>query len=209
MKYNLHYNNLIKLHGSNNKPVGTYTERHHILPKCLGGSNHPDNLVYLSARAHYIAHLLLRKIYPDNSKILFSAIALSKYGNSKARTYSKLKEEYAAVRRQEGKIQGKPVITPKGRFKSIYAAAEAHKLSRSRLAKKLRSTSFTCKNYYFEGEEKKTKARTGHGLHLAKRVKTPLGVFESCREAAIAHKVCHSVIARRAKNPKREDYQYL
>lgn len=36
-----------------------YKERHHIIPKSWGGSNNADNLVDLTAREHYICHLLL------------------------------------------------------------------------------------------------------------------------------------------------------
>lgn len=38
-----------------------YTERHHIKPKSLGGSNEKENIVRLSAREHYICHWLLTK----------------------------------------------------------------------------------------------------------------------------------------------------
>lgn len=38
-----------------------YTEKHHIIPKSMGGSNKKYNLVILTAREHYIAHLLLTK----------------------------------------------------------------------------------------------------------------------------------------------------
>lgn len=40
-------------------------ENHHILPKCfkLGGERDKDNLVYLTSKEHYIAHLLLRKMF--------------------------------------------------------------------------------------------------------------------------------------------------
>ena len=48
-------------------------ENHHILPKCLNGSDEPYNLVKLSAREHYIAHKLLIKIYP-NEQCLKSAM---------------------------------------------------------------------------------------------------------------------------------------
>lgn len=36
-----------------------YFERHHIIPKCFGGSNDRSNLVKLSYREHFICHLLL------------------------------------------------------------------------------------------------------------------------------------------------------
>ena len=47
----------------------TYTETHHITPKCMGGSNCNDNLVELTPREHLICHRLLVKIYPDNISI--------------------------------------------------------------------------------------------------------------------------------------------
>lgn len=40
---------------------GTYYERHHILPKSLGGDDSEENLVLLTAREHYLAHYLLTK----------------------------------------------------------------------------------------------------------------------------------------------------
>jgi hypothetical protein len=50
----------------NKKTATVYTENHHILPKCLGGSNDSDNIVTLTAREHFVAHLLLSKMYDDN-----------------------------------------------------------------------------------------------------------------------------------------------
>ena len=41
------------------KYKGIYYERHHIIPKSFGGSNEKQNLVLLTAREHYICHLLL------------------------------------------------------------------------------------------------------------------------------------------------------
>lgn len=46
----------------NNIPTG-YTENHHIIPKSMGGTDEPDNLVLLTGREHWVAHLLLFKIY--------------------------------------------------------------------------------------------------------------------------------------------------
>ena len=47
------------------KKDDVYYEKHHIVPKSLGGSNSPDNLVLLTAREHYIAHLLLYNHYKN------------------------------------------------------------------------------------------------------------------------------------------------
>lgn len=42
-----------------------YTEKHHIIPKSLGGNDCPNNLVTLTAREHYVCHLLLTKMVID------------------------------------------------------------------------------------------------------------------------------------------------
>jgi hypothetical protein len=42
--------------------IGGYYEKHHIIPKSLGGNNNSDNLVKLTAREHFICHWLLTKM---------------------------------------------------------------------------------------------------------------------------------------------------
>jgi len=60
------YNDLIKKRIENPINEG-YLEKHHIIPRSLGGSDNPENLIKFSAREHFIAHYLLAKIYPKNS----------------------------------------------------------------------------------------------------------------------------------------------
>jgi hypothetical protein len=57
--------------------IADYTEKHHIIPKCMGGSNDKSNLVKLTPEAHYVAHQLLVKIYPANYKLVFAANAMT------------------------------------------------------------------------------------------------------------------------------------
>lgn len=47
-----------------------YTEKHHILPKCLGGADNDDNIVILSYPEHCFAHYLLALMYPKNKGII-------------------------------------------------------------------------------------------------------------------------------------------
>lgn len=64
MDYEKQYQQLIAKHGHADKPDDDqYYERHHVLPKSLGGSNDDENLVYLSGKAHFIAHYLLFKVH--------------------------------------------------------------------------------------------------------------------------------------------------
>lgn len=61
-KYTSVYNNIIARAKSRDLPKNIYTEKHHIIPKSLGGTNDLTNLVRLTAREHFICHLLLPKM---------------------------------------------------------------------------------------------------------------------------------------------------
>lgn len=61
-KYTNWYNLLIESRKNRICNNSEYYETHHILPKCMGGANTLDNLVKLTAREHYIAHLLLTEM---------------------------------------------------------------------------------------------------------------------------------------------------
>jgi hypothetical protein len=45
-----------------------YVEKHHIIPRSLGGSDNNSNLVKLTAREHFICHWLLTKSTDGNNK---------------------------------------------------------------------------------------------------------------------------------------------
>lgn len=61
-KYRRWYFNLINKRLKIKIPSSDYSEKHHIIPLSLGGSNDQSNVVRLTAREHYIAHLLLVKM---------------------------------------------------------------------------------------------------------------------------------------------------
>lgn len=68
MNYQKIYDNIIE-RGKNRKLLG-YKEKHHIVPKCLGGDNSKNNLVDLTAEEHYVCHQLLVKMHPTNLKLI-------------------------------------------------------------------------------------------------------------------------------------------
>ena len=52
------------------KDSGEYFELHHVIPKCMGGSDIQSNIAVLTAREHFLCHWLLCRIYPSNNKIV-------------------------------------------------------------------------------------------------------------------------------------------
>ena len=49
-----------------------YCERHHIVPRCLGGTDEQSNLIDLFAHEHFIAHKLLAEENPNNDKLIYA-----------------------------------------------------------------------------------------------------------------------------------------
>lgn len=65
-------------------------ERHHIVPKSMDGTDDEKNIVNLTAREHFIAHLLLHRMYPRNIYMLNAVYQMSRSINlcrNTVRTY--------------------------------------------------------------------------------------------------------------------------
>jgi hypothetical protein len=72
-KYTKWYYNIIN-NCKVNPPIDCYTEIHHIKPKSIGGCNTKENLVKLTAKQHFICHLLLTKMFKPNTREYFKMI---------------------------------------------------------------------------------------------------------------------------------------
>ena len=59
--------------------INGYTEKHHIIPKSIGGSDDKSNLVSLTAKEHFICHRLLPKMTHGDAKrkMIFAAWAMT------------------------------------------------------------------------------------------------------------------------------------
>jgi hypothetical protein len=111
MNYQKIYNQIIE--NAKNKKVVGYFEKHHIIPKCLGGNNDNENLVKLTAREHFLCHLLLCEIYPENHDLKYAAFLMSINKNKKnnrykinSRLYERLKIEFQLVAKGRPKPEG-------------------------------------------------------------------------------------------------------
>jgi hypothetical protein len=90
------------------KMVEGFYEKHHILPKCLGGTDEKTNLILLPTRVHFIAHALLYKAYPQERKLAQAfgmMVASNKY--HKGRKYSSRLYEMSKLARSNA-LKGVP-----------------------------------------------------------------------------------------------------
>jgi hypothetical protein len=101
MNYQKIYNQIIER--AKNRQLEGYKEKHHIIPRCMEGLDIKENLIELTAREHFLCHVLLCEIYPENIK-LKQALFLMSIGKQKvkenqyvigSRVYERLKTEYS------------------------------------------------------------------------------------------------------------------
>jgi len=108
LNYQKIYNALVekaRVRGLDKSKHEGYFEIHHIIPRCLGGSDDKENLVMFTGREHFVAHMLLWKAFPENVSLMRAAHIMSSRwtndisGNShvgiNSKVYSKLREEYS------------------------------------------------------------------------------------------------------------------
>ena len=98
MNYQKIYNNLINR--AARRISEGYVEKHHIVPRCLGGTDAKENIVSLYPEEHYLAHLLLCKVNKGNSKLLYAAMNMASgsminNGKRNNKAYGWLRRQYA------------------------------------------------------------------------------------------------------------------
>lgn len=147
-------------------PDGEYKEEHHIVPKCMGGTNDKENLVHLYAREHIIAHKLLTEIYPNHKGVCDAFWQMCNY-----RKYNKYitPEEYERAKKKRSEMlkgENNPMKRPE--------VAEKHKeaMKRPEVRKK---KSESMKEYFREHPEKMKPVeainpKTGERVHFFRSI---------------------------------------
>ncbi len=106
-KYTTWYYNIVR--NAQQRVLGTsYTEKHHIIPKCLGGSNKKENLVSLTAREHFICHLLLPRMVEaeeHKKKMWYAAwcLILFKGPKTEGRVFKYNSKSFSTIRENRAK----------------------------------------------------------------------------------------------------------
>ena len=108
MNYKRIYDSIIE-RAKERVPEG-YVERHHIIPRCLGGSDDKHNLVALTPEEHFLCHVLLVKIYPEHTGLIYAVNMMcnanGKTGRKSRKLYGWLKRKFSTQRKIDGKGSG-------------------------------------------------------------------------------------------------------
>ena len=100
MNYWKIYDSLITRAVERTSTADVYYEKHHIIPKCIGGDNSKSNLVLLTSSEHFLAHQLLIKMYPNEPKLVFAA-QMMLYGTTKHKRFNNKEFSWLVDRRRE------------------------------------------------------------------------------------------------------------
>jgi hypothetical protein len=96
MNYQKIYDNITRR--GQNRILEGYSEKHHIVPRCMGGTDDATNLVSLTPEEHYLCHLLLVKIHPNNIRLVRAAmfmVSANKNQQRNNKAYGWLKRQYS------------------------------------------------------------------------------------------------------------------
>ena len=115
MEYKDYINNILSTRGRFN--CDGYKERHHIIPKCMGGTNDSDNLIDLYAEEHYIAHKLLALENQDNNKIVYAWWRMNQRRSTNNGVMEVSPEDYARARKLHSEAMSRRPITDETRRK--------------------------------------------------------------------------------------------
>ena len=170
---------------ANSDHAETYKEWHHIIPKCLGGSNCKDNLVLLTLREHFLAHWLLCKIYPEEWKLYFALFQMCKVPHQTKRIISSRQFELARKILSDGArlrfAQGDhPRITSRGR-KIIGEKMKGDNNPMRRFPELNRSTR-PCTVYFMDGST----SQFNSGNHAMSVLKIPRSTWILARRKGLS-----------------------
>jgi hypothetical protein len=181
MNYSNHYNLLIER--AKTRVLDGYSEQHHVIPRCIGGSDDADNLVRLTAEEHFVAHQLLAKIHPNSIGLIFAVLTMGARINNK---------KYGWVRRQ---FAEKMRTIDRSGWESSKRRSDEHKKNIAKSIKKtwesekrrrLQSQAMTGRKFSEQHKQKLSLAKKGRKLSDEAR--------EALRQCLIGRKVCWKII---------------
>ena len=110
MNYQKIYDDLMETRRTKNLDTKEYCEKHHIIPRCLGGTNSNENLIMLTYREHFIAHWLLCRINISHSGIQYAFLCMLRKQPTgerilNSRMFSTIKKNFSKYKKFHCKLE--------------------------------------------------------------------------------------------------------
>jgi len=115
-----------------------YYEKHHIIPKSMGGSNFKDNIVYLSAEDHLMCHKLLIEMTEDADKgKMWSGLwrMMNKQSKNQDRNFTFTENEYLQARKNHAEVHRKRMLENNPFKNKKHTLATKEKMSNAKKGK--------------------------------------------------------------------------
>jgi hypothetical protein len=152
-KYSKWYNLIIENAKSRHLTEGF--ERHHIIPKSLGGTNLLQNIARLTPREHFICHMLLTKMTEGQDKAKMVNAALRLANDHKGRCINS--KIYALIKRERAQYLSE---TTRGSNNSFFGKKHTEK-TRKKMSESRRKWSYTEEHIEnFKGRTSPMKGKT-------------------------------------------------
>lgn len=206
MNYTKIYDNIINnaINEYRLKSRAIIYESHHIVPKCMGGTNEKSNLVLLTPKEHFVCHQLLCHIYPKNNKLKFALWGMCNQLNGDViRNYTISANTYAWAKKLQYEANSKlhkGKILSDGHRKILKYYAINHNPNKGKFGKLNPLWKVPRTN------EIKSKISISKLLNPSKNCNyrgqyiTPAGIFESPLQAALAMNISRGKIYNRCKS---------
>lgn len=193
-KYTVWYNNIITK--AQHRVLVGYKEKHHIIPKSLGGDDTLFNLVELTAKEHFVCHMLLVRMTTGLSKKKMQ-LAMHKMCSFKPTQYrhKPTASQYEWIRKQCAEA----------------TSGENNPNYKTGLYCKKDAPRYPNHTYWFGKKRpyaKRTVTTFGNKNPNAKSVVTPNGIFSTVKEASESHNIGPNALRARIKKNSTE-YYYL
>ncbi len=98
MDYGSVYGRLVER--AKTRPQPAVFERHHVIPKCVGGSLGKENLVLLTPREHLFAHKLLVRIYPKELGLWLALVMMGRLVKYRSKIFESERIRARQIRRE-------------------------------------------------------------------------------------------------------------
>jgi hypothetical protein len=127
MNYLRIYNEIIER--AKNRINDGYVEKHHIIPKSMGGSNKISNIVELTPREHFLVHWLLYRIYPQNQSMIYSFWMMSnRFKNVSSSAYEESKIAFSKATSDRMRGENHPMFNKNHSDETIDKISYSRKL---------------------------------------------------------------------------------
>jgi hypothetical protein len=208
-KYKKWYEQITQ-NGKTSKAEGD--ERHHIVPRSLGGNDDLHNIAFITPREHFICHWLLTKLYPVGEEHwkMINAFRMMRAENHNqqryftkitSRVYENLKKEYAILQSKRVTGENNPMYGKTHTEEARQAISEKNtgkKLTDKQIAKQIQSQTGRKRDPFSDewrtkmSESKRGEKNNRYGVKVSEDTK------QKIREKAIGRKQSEETIKKKA-----------